>query len=88
MGGTRAEVGRLLDRLGRTTAQETGSLSPVHRSVVASLAALIRLGYPCEGDYLAEQRAADASSGGPGAGHDGDVYPTEAEEESARRFGL
>ncbi|MFJ4898620.1 hypothetical protein [Streptomyces sp. NPDC088727] len=50
----RAEVGRLLDRLGRSTAQEIGSLSPVHRPVVASLATLIRLGYPCEGDYLAE----------------------------------
>lgn len=48
----RAEVDRLLDRLGWTTAQEIGSLSPVHRSVVASLATLIRLGYPCEGDYL------------------------------------
>ncbi|MFD0022578.1 MerR family transcriptional regulator [Streptomyces sp. NPDC058382] len=50
----RAEVDRLLDRLGWTTVQEIGSLSPVHRSVVASLAALIRLGYPCEVDYLVE----------------------------------
>ncbi|WP_406455245.1 MerR family transcriptional regulator [Streptomyces sp. NBC_00876] len=50
----RAEVDRLLDRLGWTTAQEIGALSPVHRSLVASLAALIRLGYPCEGDYLAD----------------------------------
>ncbi|MEU8505514.1 MerR family transcriptional regulator [Streptomyces brevispora] len=51
----RDEVERLLGRLGWTTAQEIGSLSPVHRSVVASLATLIRLGYPCEGDYLVEQ---------------------------------
>lgn len=50
----RAEVDRLLDRLGWTTAQEIGPLSPVHRSLVASLATLIRLGYPCEGDYLAD----------------------------------
>lgn len=49
-----AEVERLLDRLGWSTAQEVGSLSPSHRSLVASLATLIRLGYPCRGDYLAD----------------------------------
>ncbi|MDP5315007.1 MerR family transcriptional regulator [Streptomyces poriferorum] len=49
-----AEVERLLDRLGWSTAREIGSLSPAHRSLVASLATLIRLGYPCEGDYLAD----------------------------------
>lgn len=47
-----AEVERLLDRLGWSTAREVGS--PSHRSLVASLATLIRLGYPCRGDYLAD----------------------------------
>ncbi|MEU9092607.1 MerR family transcriptional regulator [Streptomyces sp. NPDC048428] len=49
-----AEVERLLDRLGWSTAREVGALSPSHRSLVASLATLIRLGYPCRGDYLAD----------------------------------
>uniref|UniRef100_A0AAU2VMG8 MerR family transcriptional regulator n=1 Tax=Streptomyces sp. NBC_00008 TaxID=2903610 RepID=A0AAU2VMG8_9ACTN len=75
----RAEVERLLDRLGWTSAQEIGSLSPVHRSVVASLATLIRLGYPCEGDYLAEQARLMHQV----AVRDLDMmetYPTEAEQ--------
>ncbi|MFJ2091767.1 MerR family transcriptional regulator [Streptomyces sp. NPDC087901] len=49
-----AEVERLLDQLGWSTAREVGALSPSHRSLVASLATLIRLGYPCGGDYLAD----------------------------------
>ncbi|MEE4488701.1 transcriptional regulator, partial [Streptomyces sp. BE230] len=49
-----AEVERLLDRLEWSTAREIGSLSPAQRSRVASLATLIHLGYPCEGDYLAD----------------------------------
>ncbi len=75
----RAEVDRLLDRLEWTTAQEIGSLSPVHRSVVASLATLIRLGYPCEGDYLAEHARLMHQV----AVRDLDMmetYPTEAEQ--------
>ncbi|MFD6278410.1 MerR family transcriptional regulator [Streptomyces sp. NPDC060209] len=51
----RAEVTRLLTELGWTTALELGELSPVHRSLVASLATLIRLGYPCDVAYLAQQ---------------------------------
>lgn len=51
-----AEVERLLDRLGWSTAREIGALSPSHRSLVASLATLIRLGYPCGGDYPAALR--------------------------------
>lgn len=50
----RAEVDALLDRLGWTHAREIGELSPVHRSVVASLATLVRLGYPYESAYLEE----------------------------------
>ncbi|MFD4901184.1 MerR family transcriptional regulator [Streptomyces sp. ADI93-02] len=51
----RAEVARLLSELGWTTALELGELSPVHRSLVASLATLIRLGHPCDVTYLAQQ---------------------------------
>ncbi|WP_405776772.1 MerR family transcriptional regulator [Streptomyces sp. NBC_00859] len=51
----RSEVDRLLGRLGWTTAQEIGELSPAHRSLVASVATLLRLGYPCEADYLVQQ---------------------------------
>ncbi|MFJ1930206.1 MULTISPECIES: MerR family transcriptional regulator [unclassified Streptomyces] len=75
----RAETDRLLDRLGWRTAQEIGSLSPAHRSVVASLATLIRLGYPCEGDYLAEHARLMHQV----AVQDLDMmetYPTEAEQ--------
>ncbi|MFG2218357.1 MerR family transcriptional regulator [Streptomyces sp. NPDC087769] len=51
----REAVERLLDRIGWATSQEIGSLSPTHRSLVSSVATLIRLGYPCDVDYLAEQ---------------------------------
>ncbi|MFD7868268.1 MerR family transcriptional regulator [Streptomyces sp. NPDC057682] len=49
-----AEVDRLLEALGWSTAREIGALSPSHRSLVASLATLLRLGYPCPEDRLAE----------------------------------
>ncbi|MBT2459506.1 MerR family transcriptional regulator [Streptomyces sp. ISL-86] len=39
------EVDRLLEMLGWSTARELGALSPVHRSLVAAVAALVRLGY-------------------------------------------
>ncbi|MET9919128.1 MerR family transcriptional regulator [Streptomyces sp. NPDC006435] len=48
-------VEQLLERLGWETAQQVGSLSPSHRSLVSSVATLIRLGYPCDVGYLAEQ---------------------------------
>ncbi|MEU6015255.1 MerR family transcriptional regulator [Streptomyces sp. NPDC047515] len=51
----REEVERLLDRLGWATSQELGSLSPAHRALVSSVATLIRLGYPCDVEYLTEQ---------------------------------
>ncbi|MET7859688.1 MerR family transcriptional regulator [Streptomyces sp. NPDC005318] len=49
------EADRLLDRLGWAFVQDLGSLDPVYRALVASMATLIRLGYPCDIDYLAEQ---------------------------------
>ncbi|MER8084971.1 MULTISPECIES: MerR family transcriptional regulator [unclassified Streptomyces] len=51
----REEVERLLDRLGWATSQELGSLSPAHRALVSSVATLIRLGYPCDVEYLTGQ---------------------------------
>ncbi|WP_328886892.1 MerR family transcriptional regulator [Streptomyces sp. NBC_00316] len=51
----RQEADRLLDRLGWAFVQDLGSLDPVYRALVASMATLIRLGYPCDIDYLAEQ---------------------------------
>lgn len=48
-------MGQLLDRLGWTTSRELGPLSPVYRSLVSAVAALLRLGYPCDTDYLADQ---------------------------------
>ncbi|MEV6164491.1 MerR family transcriptional regulator [Streptomyces sp. NPDC052052] len=51
----REEVERLLDRLDWSSVQEIGSLSPAHRALVSSVATLIRLGYPCDTEYLAGQ---------------------------------
>ncbi|MET7525018.1 MerR family transcriptional regulator [Streptomyces sp. NPDC005248] len=51
----RHEVDRLLDRLGWAFVQDLGSLDPVHRALVASMATLIRLGYPCDIEYLVGQ---------------------------------
>ncbi|WP_405811776.1 MerR family transcriptional regulator [Streptomyces sp. NBC_01520] len=51
----RAEVAAMLTELGWSTAKELGELSPAHRSLVGSVATLIRLGYPCDGEYLVEQ---------------------------------
>lgn len=51
----RAEVTRLLGELGWETALELGDLSPVHRSLVASVATLGKLGYPCDIAYLTRQ---------------------------------
>ncbi|MFE0808654.1 MerR family transcriptional regulator [Streptomyces sp. NPDC058848] len=49
----RAEVDRLLDMLGWETARELSSLSPVHRSLVAAVAALRRLDYPWDAELMA-----------------------------------
>ncbi|WP_406136411.1 MerR family transcriptional regulator [Streptomyces sp. NBC_01089] len=51
----RTEVDRLLDELGWASVREIGELSPVHRSLVASVATLLRLGYPCDTGYLVQQ---------------------------------
>ncbi len=49
----RAEVDRLLQDLGWSTAREVGELSPVHRSLVAAVATLMRLGYPWDAALMA-----------------------------------
>ncbi|MFF3036107.1 MerR family transcriptional regulator [Streptomyces rubiginosohelvolus] len=51
----RAHVTELLTELGWSTVLELGDLSPVHRSLVASVATLVRLGYPCDIGYLTRQ---------------------------------
>ncbi|WP_328906059.1 MerR family transcriptional regulator [Streptomyces sp. NBC_00234] len=72
----RAEVDRLLGELGWTTARELGELSPVYRSLVASVATLIRLGYPCDIAYLTRQGRFMEHV----AAHDLDVMETYASE--------
>ncbi|QFR00547.1 MerR family transcriptional regulator [Streptomyces phaeolivaceus] len=47
-----AEVDRLLRTLGWESAREIGPLSPVHRSLVALVATLLRLGYPCDAELM------------------------------------
>ncbi|UIX30518.1 MerR family transcriptional regulator [Streptomyces sp. GQFP] len=49
----RREVDRLLANLGWETARELSALSPVHRSLVVAVAALIRLGYPWDAELMA-----------------------------------
>ncbi|MGW1721053.1 MerR family transcriptional regulator [Streptomyces sp. NPDC002156] len=49
----RREVDRLLTSLGWETARELSDLSPVHRSLVVAVAALIRLGYPWDAELMA-----------------------------------
>lgn len=49
----RREVDRLLTGLGWETARELSVLSPVHRSLVAAVAALIRLGYSWDAELMA-----------------------------------
>ncbi|MFG2229196.1 MerR family transcriptional regulator [Streptomyces sp. NPDC048723] len=49
----RAEVDQLLRTLGWSTARELGELSPVHRSLVAAVATLTRLGYPWDAALMA-----------------------------------
>ncbi|MFF3377707.1 MerR family transcriptional regulator [Streptomyces sp. NPDC002680] len=49
----RREVDRLLTNLGWETARELSALSPVHRSLVVAVAALIRLGYPWDAELMA-----------------------------------
>ncbi|MER6252109.1 MerR family transcriptional regulator [Streptomyces sp. NPDC001584] len=49
----RAEVDQLLRALGWSTARELGELSPVHRSLVAAVATLTRLGYPWDAELMA-----------------------------------
>lgn len=75
----RAEVAALLTELGWTTTLELGELSPVHRSPVASVATLIRLGYPCDIGYLTRQARIMEQA----AVHDPDemeTYASEAEQ--------
>ncbi|MCX4577736.1 MerR family transcriptional regulator [Streptomyces sp. NBC_01571] len=48
----RREVDRLLADLGWETARELAPLSPVHRSLVAAVATLIRLGYSWDAELL------------------------------------
>ncbi|MET4658584.1 DNA-binding transcriptional MerR regulator [Streptomyces sp. PvP037] len=48
----RAEVDRLLVSLGWETSRELAPLSPVHRSLVAAVAALHRLGYSWDAELL------------------------------------
>ncbi|MEU8984066.1 MerR family transcriptional regulator [Streptomyces sp. NPDC048309] len=49
----RREVDRMLQSLGWETARELSTLSPVHRSLVAAVATLIRLGYPVDAELMA-----------------------------------
>ena len=49
----RREVDRLLANLRWETARELSALSPVHRSLVVAVAALIRLGYPWDAELMA-----------------------------------
>ncbi|QDO01034.1 MerR family transcriptional regulator [Streptomyces sp. RLB3-17] len=49
----RREVDQLLANLGWETARELAPLSPVHRSLVAAVATLIRLGYSWDAELLA-----------------------------------
>lgn len=49
----RAEVDQLLRTLGWSTARELGELSPVHRSLVAAVATLTRLGYAWDAELMA-----------------------------------
>ncbi|MEU8595077.1 hypothetical protein AB0D07_15420 [Streptomyces globisporus] len=51
----RAHVTQPVTELGWSTVLELGDLSPVHRSLVASVATLVRLGYPCDIGYLTRQ---------------------------------
>ncbi|CAL9412608.1 hypothetical protein SUDANB70_01700 [Streptomyces sp. enrichment culture] len=48
----RAEVDRLLSSLGWETAREPAALSPVHRSLVAAVAALHRLGHSFDAELM------------------------------------
>ncbi|MFF2224612.1 hypothetical protein ACFVV7_14965 [Streptomyces globisporus] len=58
----RAHVTELLTELGWSTVLELGDLSPVHRSLVASAATLVRLGYPCDIGYLTRQARSEESA--------------------------
>ncbi|MFF4187912.1 MerR family transcriptional regulator [Streptomyces sp. NPDC001691] len=49
----RAEVDRLLEMLGWSTAQDIGELSPDHRALIVAVATLIRLGYPWNAELMA-----------------------------------
>lgn len=49
----RHEVDALLRRLGWETSRELAGLSPVHRSLVSAVAALIRLGYARDAEQMA-----------------------------------
>ncbi|MEU8466047.1 MerR family transcriptional regulator [Streptomyces sp. NPDC029003] len=49
----RREVDRLLETLGWSTARDLATLSPDHRSLVAAVASLIRLGYRWDAEMMA-----------------------------------
>ncbi|MFI7235010.1 hypothetical protein [Streptomyces cyaneofuscatus] len=75
----RAQVATLLAELGWSTTLELGGLSPVHRSLVASVATLVRPGYPCDIGYLTRQARIMEQA----AVHDLDemeTHPSEAEQ--------
>ncbi|MCX5380608.1 MerR family transcriptional regulator [Streptomyces sp. NBC_00091] len=48
----RREVDRLLETLGWSTARDLAAISPDHRSLVAAVASLIRLGYPWDAEMM------------------------------------
>ncbi|MER5744735.1 MerR family transcriptional regulator [Streptomyces sp. NPDC059913] len=78
----RKAVEQLLEGLGWATSQEIGTLSPAYRALVSSVATLIRLGYPCDVDYLTEHARLMHQV----AVQDLDMmetYPTEAEQVEA-----
>ncbi|MDJ0341675.1 MerR family transcriptional regulator [Streptomyces sp. H10-C2] len=49
----RQEVGLLMERLGWSECRDVGDSSPAWRTLVAAVAALARLGYPCDAGHLA-----------------------------------
>ncbi len=51
--GAQREVERLLAELGWECAWDPDGQSPAHRTLVAAVAALTRLGYPCDSTHLA-----------------------------------
>ncbi|WP_407835671.1 MerR family transcriptional regulator [Streptomyces sp. DSM 116496] len=75
----RREVDRLLEMRGWSAAREVGDLSPVHRSLVSAVSALIRLGYRWDAELMSPY----AELMHQAAVHDFDfmeTYPSESEK--------